>query len=133
MSEQDIRWKQRFANFEKSLYFLEQAIQIANPDFTQKAGLIQFFEISFELSWNVLKNYMEEKGFSEIRFPRDIIKKAFETEIIIDGHGWMDALKNRNLTSHTYDEQLADKVVKLIKTDYFPLLKQLYERLKSED
>jgi len=132
MDEQDIRWKQRFKNFKKSLHFLEQAIQIADPDFTQKAGLIQFFEISFELSWNVLKDYLAEQGFSGLQFPRDCIKKAFETEIITDGHGWLHALKNRNLTSHTYDEELADKVVEQIKNEYFPLLKQLYDKLKQE-
>ncbi|MEQ6119161.1 nucleotidyltransferase substrate binding protein [Reichenbachiella sp. MALMAid0571] len=132
MSEQDIRWKQRFSNFEKSLHFLEQTIQIPNLDFTQKAGLIQFFEISFELSWNVLKDYLAEQGLSDVHFPRDSIKKAFETGIITDGHSWLEALKNRNLTSHTYDEALADKVVDLIIRNYYPLLKQLYQRLKPE-
>lgn len=99
---------------------------------TQKAGLIQFFEICFELSWNLIKDYLEEQGLQDLRFPRDTVKKAFETGLIEDGHSWLTALKNRNLTSHTYDEALADKVIAEIKSNYYPLLRQLYSRLKSE-
>lgn len=121
-----------FSNFQKSLGLLEDAIGISNPDLIQKAGLIQFFEVSFELSWNVLKDYLLEKGFSGVLYPRDSIKKAFEMEIIEDGHLWLEALKNRNLTAHTYDEELADKVVELIRHSYYPLLKKLQERLKPE-
>lgn len=132
MSNQDVRWKQRFQNFEKALHYLEQAMAIGNPDITQKAGLIQFFEMSFELSWNLMRDYLEEQGFQEIRFPRDTIKTAFETDLISDGHTWLLALKNRNLTSHTYDEAMADKVVTEITAHYYPLLKQLYTRLKPE-
>jgi nucleotidyltransferase substrate binding protein (TIGR01987 family) len=67
-----------------------------------------------------------------LRFPRDCLKKAFETGLISDGHTWLEALNNRNLTSHTYDEELADKVVQEIRIHYYPILKQLYERLKPE-
>lgn len=132
MEDEDIRWKQRFQNFEKSLAFLEKAIQIENPDIIQKAGLIQFFEISFELSWNVLKEYMEAQGFQDLRSPRDTIKKAFEIQLITDGHGWLQTLQNRNLTSHTYDEETAEKVVIQIESVYYPLLKGVYDKLKPE-
>jgi nucleotidyltransferase substrate binding protein (TIGR01987 family) len=132
MSDKDVRWKQRFQNFEKSLKFLELAMQIPNPDIIQKAGLIQFFEISFELSWNLMKEYLEEQGFQEMRSPRDAIKKAFEAGLITDGHTWLQALQNRNLTSHTYDEATADKVVDEIETTYYPLLRSIYIKLNSE-
>ncbi len=132
MNIKDIRWKQRFQNFEKSLRFLENAMHIPTPDITQKAGMIQFFEICFELSWNLMKDYMEEQGFIDIRFPREVIKKAFETELIYDGHTWLEALKNRNFTAHTYDEEMADKVIIEIENAYYPLLSQLYNRLKTE-
>lgn len=132
MNSKEIRWKQRFQNFEKSLNYLEHAMQIQHPDIIQKAGLIQFFEISFELSWNVMKEYMEEQGFLELRSPRDTIKKAFEIQLITDGHAWLLTLQNRNLTSHTYDEETAEKVVKEIQSVYYPLLKEIYNRLKPE-
>jgi len=132
VNSKEIRWKQRFQNFEKSLNYLEHAMQIHNPDIIQKAGLIQFFEIGFELSWNVMKEYMEEQGFLELRSPRDTIKKAFEIQLITDGHAWLQTLQNRNLTSHTYDEETAEKVVKEIQSVYYPLLKEIYNRLKPE-
>ena len=132
MNNDDQRWKQRFQNLEKSLQYLERAMAIENPDIIQKAGLIQFFEISFELTWNVMKEYLEEQGFQDIRSPRDTIKKAFETELITDGHAWLLTLQNRNLTSHTYDEETAEKVVREIETVYYPLLRDVYEKLKPE-
>lgn len=130
IESEDIRWKQRFNNFEKALHFLEDAILIPNPDFTQKAGIIHLFEISFEVSWNFLKDFLEEQGFSELKYPRERINKAFETGLIQDGHLWLTALKNRNLTAHTYDEAMADKVVADIKQNYFPMHLQLYDQLK---
>jgi nucleotidyltransferase substrate binding protein (TIGR01987 family) len=132
MKQQDIRWVQRFSNFEKSLNYLDEAIKIENPDMIQKAGLIQFFEICFELSWKVLKDYLEEKGFMEVKFPREVIKKAFENDLISDGHSWLKALADRNQTAHTYNEEIADQIVMDIRKAYFPLLGELYKRLKSE-
>ncbi|MBK7094031.1 MAG: nucleotidyltransferase substrate binding protein [Saprospiraceae bacterium] len=130
--DEDIRWKQRFVNFEKAFKNLDYAFKISDPDILQKAGIIQFFEICLELGWKVMKDYLEEKGIAEIHFPRDIIKKSFEVQLIENGASWLEALKNRNLTSHTYDEVMADKVINDIKTRYFIVLKDLYTKLKSE-
>jgi nucleotidyltransferase substrate binding protein (TIGR01987 family) len=126
----DIRWKQRFQNFEKALRYLEEALDIKNPDMVQKAGLIQFFEISFELAWKVLKDYLEEQGITEIKYPRDVIKNAFQAQLIEDGHTWMKALTDRNLTSHTYNETIADEVVSEIRKQYYPVLKQFFHNLE---
>jgi nucleotidyltransferase substrate binding protein (TIGR01987 family) len=132
MQNKDIRWKQRFQNFERSLKYLEQALSISRPDIIQKAGLIQFFEMSFELAWNVLKDYLEEQGFIDIKSPRSALKKAFETGLIQDGHSWMKLLDDRNLTSHAYDEATVDLIEKLIHQKYYPLLKQLYDNFYSK-
>ncbi len=128
---QDIRWKQRFQNFEKSLHNLEKALKINNPDIIQRAGLIQFFEMSFELAWNTMKDYLEEQGFIDVKSPRAAIKKAFETGLITDGHLWLKALEDRNLTSHTYDENIANQVVELIRNNYYSLLAALEKELKG--
>lgn len=82
----DIRWKQRYQNFKKSLQYLEKAINIKDPDIIRKAGLIRFFEISFELAWNTMKDYLEDQGFIDIKSPRTAIKKAFEIDLVTDGH-----------------------------------------------
>jgi nucleotidyltransferase substrate binding protein (TIGR01987 family) len=132
MENQDVRWEQRFQNFSKSMKHLESALQIPNPDIVQKAGIIQFFEMSFELAWNMVKDYLEEQGFVDIKSPRGALKKAFEMGIIENGHEWMDLLVDRNLTAHTYDEQKATEMEQLIQNRYFPLLKALYERFERK-
>ncbi len=128
----DIRWKQRFNNYEKALRHLEEAFSVEHPDIIQKAGMVQFFEMTFELSWKMLKDYLEAQGFEEVVSPRNAIKKAFETSLVQDGHSWMQMLENRDLTVHTYDEETADQMVAAIRETYYPLLKELYETLKAE-
>lgn len=125
MGNTDIRWQLRFQNFNNAMHYLEHALQITNPDIVQNAGIIQFFEMSFEVAWNMVKDYLEEQGFVEIKSPRGALKKAFEMNILENGHDWMDLLQNRNLTAHTYDEQKAPEMGLLIQNKYFPLLKAL--------
>lgn len=120
----DVRWKQRLSNLNKSLAHLAQAVEIETPSIIQQAGTIQFFEMSFELAWKTLKDYLEEQGFVDVKSPKATIKKAFEIELITDGHLWLEALENRNLAAHTYDDQTAQEIYKLICQSYFPLLKE---------
>ena len=110
IGKEDIRWEQRFQNFEKALGYLSDALNITNPDIIQKAGTIQFFEMTFELAWNTMKDFLEDEGFIGLNSPRDTIKKKFEVQLISDGHAWLKALEDRNLTSHTYDEETAAAV-----------------------
>ena len=126
-----IRWKQRFENFEKSFLLLKEYIQIPKPSKIERAGGIQFFEMTFELAWKVLKDYLESEGF-EVKSPKATLKQAIQSELLEDGHLWMDALDDRNLTTHTYDEEVALELEYKIKTDYFKILKHLYETLKGE-
>ena len=130
MSE-ETRWKQRLRNFEASLNLLEMALDIAEPDLVQRAGLIQFYEMAFELSWKTLKDFLEAKGFLELRGPRDVLKLAFNEGLIDDGHLWMKALEDRNLTSHTYDENTAQQIEVLIRNYYANLLRLLKSKLLS--
>ncbi len=126
----DIRWQQRFENFEKSYKLLEKYSKVEITSEIEKAGIIQFFEMTFELAWKVLKDYLEAQGFI-VKSPRETIKQAFQMGIIEEGHIWMDALSKRNLTTHTYDEAFAEKFVKEIKELYFPIFKSLYDRLSG--
>lgn len=126
-NNQDFRWKQRFQNFEKSFRLLEGALAVESPDIYQKAGMIQFFETTFELAWKLMKDYFESEGFADVKSPRAVIKKAFEVGLIEDGHVWMELLKDRNLTAHTYNQETADKVEELIRGKYFPYIHKLYD------
>ncbi len=127
----DTRWKQRFQNFEKAFKLLESTISIKAPSIAERAGMTQFFEITFELSWKLLKDYQEEAGFT-VKSPRDTIKQAFQAGYIADGHGWIDALENRNLTAHTYNEEIAVDVEKRIRDTYYPMILDLYKDFKKK-
>ena len=131
MMKHDIRWKQRFQNFEKTFIFLQTASKRPTLDELQEAGLIQSFEFTFELSWKTLKDYLEQKGIS-LQYPRDVIKQAFQTQLIHEGELWLEMLEKRNELTHTYDEKQVKKAVSLIKKRYLPALKQVYETLKNE-
>jgi nucleotidyltransferase substrate binding protein (TIGR01987 family) len=130
-SLKDIRWKQRFENFNKSYRLMEKYSKQQLTSELEKAGMIQFFEMTFELAWKVLKDYLEAEGYV-VKSPRETIKQAFQIGLIDNGHVWIDALANRNLTAHTYDETLADKMTKEIVELYFPELKKMYDRLSGE-
>ncbi len=127
----DIRWKQRFENFEKTYLLLEKYSKQELKTELERAGIIQFFEITFELSWKVLKDYLEAEGFM-VKTPRETIKQAFQIGLIEKGHVWMDALSKRNLTTHTYDEELALKFVNEITEKFLPAFKEIYEKLSEE-
>ncbi len=127
----DIRWKQRLSNFKKSLAHLAVAVEIEEPSILQQAGTIQFFEMGFELAWKTLKDYLEEQGFTDVKSPKATIKKAFEVSLIEDGHMWLEALENRNLAAHTYDDETAQEIYDLICHSYFPLLEALKNRLEK--
>ncbi|MBW8349603.1 nucleotidyltransferase substrate binding protein [Bacillus sp. IITD106] len=127
----DIRWRQRFENFEKSYKLLEKYAKVEFKSEIEKAGIIQFFKMTFELAWKVQKDYLESEGFN-VKSPRETIKQAFQIGLIENGHEWMDALSKRNLTTHTYDEAFADKFVKEIQQEFYPIFKSLYEKLSKE-
>jgi len=132
MFEQDIRWKQRFSNFVKVFEHLKNALKIQNADIYQKAGMIQFFEMCFELAWNTLKDFLEDEGFKDIKSPRAAIKKAFEIDLIKNGHIWLKLLEDRNLTSHIYDDEIVEIIEKSIRNEYFNILNEFYECFKSK-
>jgi nucleotidyltransferase substrate binding protein (TIGR01987 family) len=127
----DVRWRQRFENFEKSYRLLNKYAGQEIKTELERAGMIQFFEITFELAWKVLKDYLEAQGLI-VKSPREAIKQAFQFGLIEDGHVWMEALEKRNLTTHTYDEALAEKFVHEIIHLFIPAITRLYDKLAEE-
>jgi len=131
MNPKDIRWKQRFENFEKSYRLLEQSLEIELPSIVERAGIIQFFEITLELSWKLLKDYLESQDV-EVKFPREVIKESFHYELIENGDTWMTMLGDRNLTIQTYDETKAAEVESKIRNAFFPAIRRLYDSMKEK-
>ena len=127
----DIRWKQRFDNLEKVYLMLEKYLQIENPSDIERAGGIHLFELCFELSWKTMKDFLESEGF-QLNSPRNVIKQAFQSDLIDEGHLWIDLLDDRNLYTHIYDEKIANEIDIRIKGKYYQLIKRLCERFKEE-
>lgn len=127
----DIRWQQRFENYKKALSQLNNAIDlmsIRELSHLEKQGVIQAFEFTHELAWKVMKDFLEDRGNSEIYGSKDAVRQAFKYELIIDGDIWMDMIRSRNLTSHTYDESTVDDIIKLIRHKYLSAFLDLQEK-----
>lgn len=125
---QGIRWEQRFSNYQKALEQLEEFIEKGNLSKLEKQGLIKAFEYTYELAWNTMKDFLEDRGQTGIYGSRDVIRKAFRFDLIRDGKNWMEMIKDRNRTSHSYDEDIANSIAERISTVYY----MLFENLKSE-
>ena len=126
---QDVRWKQRFSNFAKAMRLLREPFTGQARTFSdlEKQGIIQRFEIAFELAWKTLKDYLEFSGivFDQVT-PRSVIKQGFSAKIISDGQVWIDMRDRRNLLAHIYDEALLDETVSLIDSQFLPAFEQLF-------
>jgi nucleotidyltransferase substrate binding protein (TIGR01987 family) len=132
--EQDIRWVQRFQNFNKAFIKLENAVLsfIKNGlSELEVEGLIQRFEYTHELAWNVTKDFFEQEGNTTIMESRSATREAFKKEIITDGENWMDMINSRNLTTHTYNEGVAEEITSKIANTYYPLFKEFQLKMNT--
>jgi nucleotidyltransferase substrate binding protein (TIGR01987 family) len=128
------RWIQRFDSFQKAFAVLERICDIQNErELTEaeKMGMIQSFDFSFELAWNLMKDYLNWKGIMEIVGSKDAIRQAYKNGIIVNGEIWMDMIERRNDTSHTYDEKIAEKVVNSVLNLYAKEMKELLIKMES--
>ena len=131
----DIRWKERFQNFDRAFVLLRQSMENGPAALNQleKEGVIQRFEYCFELAWKTLKDYLEESGISFATVtPRQVLKDAFAAKVIADGHVWIDMLDHRNLLSHTYNCASFEKAVEALAARYLPAMEALHEFLHQE-
>ena len=130
----DIRWKQRFQNFEKSLEVFQRRYDDYEKDPNDEAyqmSLVKSFELTFDLSWNTLKDYLEYMGANP-KNARTTLKRAFQEELVRDGEKWLNALEKRNDATHVYDEEVMMEVLSFIERDFYPAVRDLYFDLKKE-
>jgi nucleotidyltransferase substrate binding protein (TIGR01987 family) len=128
---QDIRWKQRFNNYLRAFQTLEEAFQLTQTralSNLEQQGLIQSFEFTHELAWNVFKDYLQYKGITGLIGSRDATRSAFKNGLIEQGDDWMSMIADRNLTSHTYDQNTAQAIVEHILQHYYPVFKSMMEK-----
>ncbi len=132
---EEIRWKQRLDNFRKALIQLTKFIEKGDLNELEQQGLIQSFEYTYELAWNTIKDLFEEQGQTDILGSRDAFRLAFKRGLIQNGETWMEMIKSRVLTSHTYNEEIANAIAHSIVTAYygeFVLLHTKLEKLSEE-
>lgn len=133
-NKQDIRWQQRFANYKRALQQLVDAVALSRDrklSQLEQQGLIQAFEFTQELAWQVMKDYFEYQGNPSMTGSRDAIREAFRVGLIKDGEGWMDTIKSRNRSSHTYDENTANELAALITDRYLSLFLEFKQHMQA--
>lgn len=139
----DIRWKQRLDNYRKAYKKLaiaaEKVSSVSDIDTDMKElvneGLIQRFEYTHELAWNVMKDYETYQGYNEIRDSRDAIRKALAIGLI-DNPLWLETIIDRNRTSHNYDESAANEIQHVVVQKYLPLFPEflhVMEKIENEE
>ena len=121
-SSSDVRWIQRYQHFLQALAQLKEAFELEKiRPFTklENQGLIQGFEFTHELAWNLLKDYLEFNGHQGLIGSRDTSREAFKRGLIFNGDSWMEMIKSRNQAPHTYNQKTSEEIVNKIKTLYF--------------
>ena len=131
MSTPDIRWIQRFDNFTKAVKQLTRFIEKGDLNEMEEQGLIQSFEYTYELAWNLLKDFFEDQGENNVMGSRDAFRLAFKRGLIDEGEVWMDMIKSRALTSHTYNEETAHEVIHSIRSGFFGEFLKLQARFET--
>jgi len=131
-NDPDVRWKQRFDNYRKALGQLRSAVSLGRQrelSSLEEQGLIQAFEFTHELAWNVMKDYFEYQGTSQITGSRDATREAFKRGLVTEGDAWMAMIKSRNRSSHTYHEETAREIVRAVADSYCALFEQFEDKM----
>ena len=134
MNTADIRWQQRLDNYTRALGQLRSAVALSGErslSELEQQGMIQAFEFTHELAWNVMKDYFFYQGASQITGSRDATRQAFSAGLILDGEGWMEMIQSRNQSSHTYNRATAVALVERITQNYARLFDAFREKMES--
>ena len=125
------RWQERVEDFERALTRLQEGLDKKTFEDLQKDGVMQRFEFTFELAWKTMKDYLEDQGLTEIASPKNVLRKAFQSNLIKDGDLWLRMLDDRNSLTHLYKQGMRDKVFEAIKGSYQYALKALLLTLQK--
>jgi nucleotidyltransferase substrate binding protein (TIGR01987 family) len=130
--EQQVRWKQRFQNFNDAYRHFEEAVlNVSNPSDLEKEGTIRRFEFTHELAWKVMKDFLEDKGIKGIIGSKDAVRHAFQNGLLTEGQIWMDMIESRNKTVHTYLKDILIAEYEAITQRYYPLMADFQQKMKS--
>lgn len=130
----DIRWQQRLASYQRALAQLESAVTLRQSrplSELEQQGLIQAFEFTHELAWNVMRDYLRSLGQEGLMASRDSTRAAFAAGLIVDGETWMDMIISRNLSSHTYNVATANALTLKIAETYAALFVEFEKKMQN--
>ena len=131
MVQEDVRWKQRFQNFDRAYLLLNEAFEqhpLQELSDLEQEGVIQRFEYTYELAWKTMKDYLEENGVIIAPVtPRNVIKEAFAAGLIQDGQVWIDMMLHRNILAHTYDFSKFKEILEAVKKNYLKEFRVLHD------
>lgn len=140
--ELDLRHKQRFSNYakaleqlKKTLVYFEEKNQSGDENLANiiKISVIKSFVFSFELAWNVMKDYALYQGITGVAGSRDAIREAFSMGLIGEKNEmiWREMIISRNQSSHTYNESTATSILEKIQSDYLSAFEDFYQKMKT--
>ena len=132
--KKEIRWIYRLQNYKKAFKTLENDINLANSkDLSdiEKRGLIQAFEYTYELAWNVIKDFYYYNGIVDIQGSRDAFKIAFNKGLV-SSDVLIKSIRSRQLTVHTYDEEVVEDIFDKIINEYYFAFKELLQNLEVQ-
>lgn len=131
---EDIRWVQRFDNLKRAFQQLANAVNTGKErqlSDLEKQGLIQGFEFTHELAWKTLKDFIESRGNAKLFGSKDATREAFQMGLIEKGEVWMEMIRSRNESSHTYNLEVAERIADKIQSQYFPAIQSLIVELEK--
>ena len=127
------RTLQQYTELGNALKSLEFASQVpADVHRLSIDSTVQRFEFSIELFKKVLRSLLLEQYDIDVVSPREIFQEAFQVNLIQDEQLWARMIKDRNMTSHTYHEELADEIYARIKKEYTPAMLDTYKILQKK-
>jgi len=131
----DLRWRQRFQNFDKAFQVFQRRIdgyEKYPEEEANQMALVQSFEIIQELAWKTLRDYLENEGLDVRNTPKDVLRHAFQNELIFNIEPWLESVTKRNEATHTYNEDILKATLRYITSDFYPIARDLYFQLKKE-
>jgi len=130
MNVPPLRWQQQLSSFEQAYQAFLRRFQgyTSTPnDEGQQMALVQAFEVVFETAWKTLKSRLEHEGFTDVATPRRALRQAFQLGWITAGETWLRALDYRNLSVHTYHQDVLDQLTAFISQEFFPVLTNFHD------
>lgn len=121
------KWIESYETFKKAYAKLKDFVETDNGSEKDRSAIINAFQYTFELWWKTLQKYMQEKQLLEELGPAATIRSAFHYQFINDGDSFMTMLKDRNLITHTYKEDVASDIYTNIKDRYVILLEEFIQ------